>query len=128
MQNESEFRCSADGQGDIDLCLCPIEDVMNVISKKWALLVIAALGNGGKLRFNEIKKKLGGVSPKSLSDRLKELRDAGLVNREILPETPPRVEYSLTGDGLELRQALVPLLRWISGRAGTVSRSTRPTI
>lgn len=59
-------------------------------------------------------KNLETISPKSLSDRLKELENAGLINREFFSEIPPRVEYSLTDKGLELRTSMIPLLEWAS--------------
>jgi DNA-binding HxlR family transcriptional regulator len=64
------------------------------------------------LRFNELLHNLNGISPKTLSDRLKEMNEAGLINREFFPEIPPRVEYSLTQDGVEVRDAIIPLMEW----------------
>ena len=98
------------------ICFCPLEGVIDVISKKWALLIVNAIGNNGKLRFNGLIEELSGISPKTLSDTLKELQAEGLVKRESFPEIPPRVEYSLTEDGTELRKAIVPLLRWAATR------------
>jgi DNA-binding HxlR family transcriptional regulator len=57
-------------------------------------------------------KELNGISPKSLSDRLKELTEAGLIKRENFAEIPPRVEYTLTQDGIEVRDAMLPLMEW----------------
>jgi len=98
------------------ICFCPLEGVIDVISKKWALLIVNALGNHGKLRFNNLMDELGGVSPKTLSDTLKELQAQGLIKRESFAEIPPRVEYSLTQDGVELRKSIVPLLKWAAAR------------
>ncbi|MFB0514744.1 MAG: winged helix-turn-helix transcriptional regulator, partial [Candidatus Bathyarchaeia archaeon] len=89
-------------EGD-HLCFCPLEGVIDVISKKWALLIVNALGNRGRLRFKGLMKELEGISPKTLSDTLKDLRAGGLIRRESFAEIPPRVEYSLTNDGVELR-------------------------
>jgi len=97
-------------------CLCPLKGVIDLISKKWALLIINALGNCGKLRFNKIMETLNGISPKTLSDTLKELQAEGLINRESFAEIPPRVEYSLTKDGIELRKSIIPLLEWTANR------------
>lgn len=91
--------------------------VIDVISKKWALLIINALGNRGKLRFNGLMKELEGISPKTLSDTLKELQAEGLIRRESFSEIPPRVEYSLTNDGAGLRKAIIPLLKWAATRS-----------
>jgi len=60
------------------------------------------IGNYETIRFNKIMKNLNSISPKTLTDRLKELEKAGLIKREIFAEIPPRVEYSLTLDGIEL--------------------------
>jgi len=57
-------------------------------------------------------KELNGISPKTLSDRLKELTEAGLIKRELFAEIPPRVEYTLTQDGIEVRDAMLPLMEW----------------
>src|SRR3990172_2797554 len=94
-------KCHTEGE---DVCLCPLEGIVAVISKKWALQIIGEIGNREKMRFNEIMERLGKISPKALTDRLKELETASLVKREAFAEIPPRVEYSLTQDGLELRR------------------------
>ncbi len=94
-------------------CICPLGGVMDIISKKWALLVINAIGNSQKIRYSEIRDTLGEVNSKVLSDRLKELEEAGLIEREAYAEIPPRVEYSLTEDGKSLREAIVPLMKWV---------------
>jgi len=57
------------------------------------------------------------ISPKTLSDRLKELEKAGLILRESYAEIPPRVEYSLTQDGIELRNLMIPLIEWASKKS-----------
>jgi DNA-binding HxlR family transcriptional regulator len=93
-------------------CFCPLEDFMKIISKKWALLIINAIGIYGRLRFNRIMEELHSISPRTLSDRLKELQAEGLIEREFFAEIPPRVEYSLTENGAELRESIIPLLRW----------------
>lgn len=92
--------------------VCPLGEVMNVISRKWALLIINMIGNKQKIRFNEIMEGLKGINSKTLADRLKELGEYGLVRREAYAEIPPRVEYSLTDDGVELARALLPLMQW----------------
>jgi DNA-binding HxlR family transcriptional regulator len=100
---------------------CPVRGIIDVISKKWAFLIINALGNCGKLRFNGLMGQLEGVSPKTLSDTLKILEKEGLVRKESFNEIPPRVEYSLTKDGKELRKAIMPLLQWAAERSGVTN-------
>lgn len=98
------------------MCFCPIEGVINIISKKWALLIINVLCNRGKLRFNDLMKELKGISPKTLSDTLKELHTEKIIQRQSFAEIPPRVEYSLTNDGIELGKAIMPLIKWAATR------------
>jgi DNA-binding HxlR family transcriptional regulator len=104
------------------VCYCPLEGVIDVISKKWALLIINAIGNHGSLRFNMLLEELNGISPKTLADTLKQLQNEGLLKRESFAEIPPRVEYSLTNDGRGLRKAVVPILKWAATRQGSKRR------
>ncbi|MBI5133726.1 MAG: helix-turn-helix transcriptional regulator [Thaumarchaeota archaeon] len=99
---------------DLGSCTCPVEGIIDVVSKKWSLLIVTLLGNYGKLRHGDLKSKLTAISPKSLSDRLKELESAEVIKREVFPEVPIRVEYSLTKRGEELRNAVQPLIEWSS--------------
>jgi DNA-binding HxlR family transcriptional regulator len=98
------------------LCLCPLEGVIDTIGKKWALLVVNAIGNRERLRFSQMMQELRGISPTTLTDTLQELQREGLVKRESFAEIPPRVEYSLTRDGAQLRKAILPLLQWAATR------------
>lgn len=96
--------------------MCPLEGIITTISKKWAILIISLLGTHGNARFRDLMENLGGISPKTLADQLKDLQKEGLVHREPFSEIPPRVEYSLTEDGKQLCEAMVPLLRWAERR------------
>ncbi|MFY9300581.1 MAG: helix-turn-helix domain-containing protein [Candidatus Nitrosotenuis sp.] len=94
------------------LCLCPLDGVIDIIGKKWSLLVINEIGNHQKLRFNELMQELKGISPSTLTTTLKELQNLKMITKEMFREIPPRVEYSLSSRGKELREAVMPLLRW----------------
>jgi DNA-binding HxlR family transcriptional regulator len=98
------------------VCFCPFEGIIDVISKKWALLIINAIGNYGSLRFNKLMEELHGISPKTLADTLKQLQEEELLKRESFAEIPPRVEYSLTKDGKGLREAVILILKWAANR------------
>ncbi|MHA2122852.1 MAG: winged helix-turn-helix transcriptional regulator [Promethearchaeota archaeon] len=87
------------------------------MSKKWALLIIGTISNYDKIRFNALLKNIKNISPKMLSDRLKELNEAGLIKRDVFPEIPPKVEYSLTQDGIEVRDAMIPLMKWAHNKS-----------
>lgn len=90
---------------------CPIMATMALISDKWKVLIIYQLCHG-KLRFNELRRSLQGVTQRVLTHQLRELEADGLVARKIFPEVPPRVEYSLTELGSTLLPALQQLEDW----------------
>ncbi len=102
------------------VCLCPLEGVIDIISKKWALLIINEIGNHKRIRYNDLMKEIKGISPKTLADTLKDLVSHKLVKRESFNEIPPRVDYTLTKDGEDLRYAIIPLLQWALSKKGTV--------
>ena len=84
---------------------CPVCRTAEIVCGKWTLLVIRDLADG-RSRFCELERSLGGISPRTLSLRLRALEEAGVVRRQTHPEVPPRVEYELTEKG----RALVPLI------------------
>ena len=84
---------------------CPVCRTAEIISGKWTLLVIRDLAEDNK-RFCELERSLEGISPRTLSLRLRCLEENGIVERHTYPEVPPRVEYALTDKG----EALVPLI------------------
>jgi DNA-binding HxlR family transcriptional regulator len=102
------------------VCLCPLEGVIDIISKKWALLIINEIGNHKRIRYNDLMKELDKISPKTLADTLKDLVKQKLIKRESFNEIPPRVDYTLTKEGEELREAILPILRWAISKKGTV--------
>jgi DNA-binding HxlR family transcriptional regulator len=102
------------------ICLCPLDGIIDAISKKWSLLIINEIGNHKRIRYNNLMKELQGITPKTLADILKELVKYGLVRREPFNEIPPRVDYTLTFDGEQLREAIIPILQWAISRKGTV--------
>jgi DNA-binding HxlR family transcriptional regulator len=102
------------------ICLCPLEGIIDIISKKWALLIINEIGNHKRIRYNHLMKELQDISPKTLADILKELGKYNLIQREAFNEIPPRVDYTLTKDGEKLREAIIPILQWAISRKGTV--------
>jgi|SRR5579885_1168861 len=94
------------------ICLCPLDGVIDTIGKKWGLLIINEIGNHGKLRFSKLIEELRGISPSTLTSMLKDLEKEDLIEKEIFREIPPRVEYSLSARGIDLREAIIPLIRW----------------
>lgn len=84
---------------------CPVCHTAEIISGKWTLLIIRDLADG-RSRFCELERSLEGISPRTLSLRLRALEAEGIIERRTYPEVPPRVEYRLTEKGV----ALVPLI------------------
>ena len=84
---------------------CPVGCCAEIISGKWTLLLIRDLADGS-CRFCELERSLAGISPRTLSLRLRALEEEGIVRRQTFPEVPPRVEYALTEKG----RALVPII------------------
>jgi DNA-binding HxlR family transcriptional regulator len=84
---------------------CPVCRTAEIVCGKWTLLVIRDLAEG-RSRFCELERSLRGISPRTLSLRLRALEEEGIVERQTFPEVPPRVEYALTAKG----RALVPLI------------------
>ena len=97
-------------------CYCPLGGVMDLLSRKYAIQVICAVGALQPVRYGEVEEAFGDVSSSTLSARLRELTDAGLLERDQHDTIPPRVEYALTDDGSELCELLEPLLAWAEDR------------
>ena len=91
---------------------CGLDAAVDVVGGKWKPMILWTLHAGGTLRFGELRRHIDGVSEKVLIQQLRELETDGVVHREVHPEVPPRVEYSLTGLGEDLNTALVPLGVW----------------
>lgn len=81
-------------------CQSAIEEVLEVIGGKWSFLVIAHL-KGSPVRFNELKRRIAGISTQSLAVFLRQLERSGIVRREVFPTLPVTVEYSLTDKGMD---------------------------
>jgi DNA-binding HxlR family transcriptional regulator len=109
--------CAAD-----DADLCPVCATAELVCAKWTILVIRDLAEG-RSRFCELERSLSGISPRTLSLRLRALEEEGIVERRTFPEVPPRVEYELTDKG----RALLPLIEdmrrygreWLGANGGT---------
>jgi DNA-binding HxlR family transcriptional regulator len=84
---------------------------LNILGQKWVLRIVRELGQQTR-RFCELQDALGGANSATLSQRLKLLEDEGLVDRHLVSEMPPWVEYSLTDKGADLRRAIAGIDRW----------------
>ncbi|QGA53790.1 transcriptional regulator [Sulfolobus sp. E5-1-F] len=97
---------------------CPLMETINLVSRKWLLLVLNTIGNEGEVGFNSILNSINGLSPKALSDILKTMENMRLIKKEIISSSPPRVKYSLTREGKKLRKVIIPLFKWASEYTG----------
>ncbi len=109
-------------------CVCCTSGIIDLIGKKWTLCILVTLGNAGSVRFNGLLDALPGISPRTLSDTLKDLVRQGILTRTVFPEAPPRVEYALTDQGRALRSLIAPLMEWAAERTPGSMRVPRSTL
>jgi len=94
---------------------CTVNQTVKYLSKRWTLLIILELykGDGSTRRFSELREALSGITPKVLSERLKELEDEGIITRRVdATAFPVRADYTLTGSGLEIVDVIRGIKRW----------------
>lgn len=106
-------------RGEVFAQECPSRGVLINVTSRWGVLVLVALLDG-KQRFNELKRKIGGISDKMLSQTLQVLEADGFVLREVLPVVPPHVDYSLSQTGVEIAHHVEALTDWIEANLGDV--------
>lgn len=99
-----------------DGCRCVASPVFELLGRKYALDAVCVVATHGPVRFGTVEAHLPDASTSTVSTRLGDLQDAGLVTRERYDEIPPRVEYDLTDDGASLAEALAPLAEWAADR------------
>ena len=91
---------------------CPVARTLDLIGERWTLLILRDLFLQGPRRFQDFQDSLGGLAPNTLSARLKDLEDQGLVERHLYSEHPPRLEYRLSARGKTLGPVLKALRDW----------------
>jgi len=90
---------------------CGVAKTLKIIGSKWTILLLHNLFDGKK-RFGELQRALGGISPKTLSIRLKELEKADIIKRKVFTEIPLHVEYNLTEKGKSLEKIFNQMAKW----------------
>ncbi|MFE4860414.1 winged helix-turn-helix transcriptional regulator [Streptomyces sp. NPDC056670] len=114
-----------EGAADADLAFnvfaktCPSRRTLEDVTGRWGSLTLGAL-HEGSLRFNELRRRVDGVSEKMLSQTLHSLERDGLVHREAQPTNPPRVDYELTPLGREVAERLLSLIHFVEERMPSV--------
>ena len=86
----------------------------DLLGRRWALQIVYAASRGGATRFNEFRQVLVGIPPRTLAQRLADLEEAGVLERQVIDARPPLVEYRLTPRGRRLTQVVEALQRWAS--------------
>ncbi|MDN3025126.1 helix-turn-helix domain-containing protein [Streptomyces sp. S.PB5] len=104
---------------DVFAKACPSRGTLEHITGRWGGLTLGAL-HDGSLRFNELRRRVDGVSEKMLSQTLQALERDGLVHREAQPTNPPRVDYELTPLGRGVAERLIGLIQFLEGRMDEV--------
>jgi len=91
---------------------CPVARALDIVGERWTLLILRDLMLHGPRRFQDFQRGFDGISPNTLSARLKTLKDAGVIERRFYDHHPPRAEYLLTEKGEALRPMLRALREW----------------
>lgn len=94
--------------------ICPVRDILSHIGNKWSVLILISLNANGKMRFSDIQRSLGDISQRMLTVTLRILEKDDLINRQVFPEIPPRVEYELSQKGKSFIPLLTELVNWIT--------------
>jgi DNA-binding HxlR family transcriptional regulator len=96
----------------VESCICPkFEAAIEILAKKWTGLILRVLMEE-KRRFRDIREQIPQMSERMLAERLKDLEASGLINRQVYPETPVRIEYTLTDKGKALQPVLDSIEKW----------------
>lgn len=103
---------------------CEKELTLSIIGGKWKLILLWHLGKEGTQRFSELQRLLPKITHKMLTSQLKELIDDGIVHREVYPEVPPRVEYSMTELGMTLLPILELMYEWGKNRIADIRKTS----
>lgn len=90
---------------------CPVDTTLKIIGGKWKSLILHHLMNN-TCRFNELQRRMPGITQRMLTLQLRELEQDGIVHREVYPQVPPKVEYSLTQQGQTLKPVIEAMRQW----------------
>lgn len=105
--------------------VCPVKDIMASYGDKWTMYTVLLLGQHQKMRFNELRCKICGISQRMLTVTLRSLEEDGIVSRTLYPEIPPRVEYQLTALGESLLKQLLNLAIWAEENVGEILKARK---
>lgn len=101
---------------------CPIEIGLNILGGKWKLKILWQISKGA-VRFNELQRRLGKITTKTLTQQLRELEDQEIIQRTVYPDNPPKVEYALTELGKSIYPVLKSLCDWGTNYQVAISKN-----
>jgi DNA-binding HxlR family transcriptional regulator len=104
---------------------CPIGPVVDIVFSRWTTPILWSLNEYGRLRFVELARRIGTITPKVLTQRLRQLERDGLVVRTYHPEVPPRVEYEISELGRSLAPLFASLNTWATANLGRVEQARK---
>jgi DNA-binding HxlR family transcriptional regulator len=104
-----------------ELPACPVEMTLQLIGSRWKVLILRDLLEGTK-RFGELKKSVGSITQKVLTQNLREMEESGLLIRKVYAEVPPRVDYTLTELGYSLKPILDSMVQWGTSYKSAISK------
>ncbi|WP_431952057.1 winged helix-turn-helix transcriptional regulator [Actinacidiphila sp. bgisy167] len=102
---------------------CPISPVVDIVFSRWTTPILWTLNAHGRQRFVELERRIARITPKVLTQRLRQLERDGLIVRTYHPEVPPRVEYEISELGRSLAPLFAHLAEWAAGHLGEVERA-----
>jgi DNA-binding HxlR family transcriptional regulator len=103
--------CAAKTENEIETKEGCLANALRILGNKWSALILRDLSDGPQ-RFGELEKSLQGISPRTLSQRLDDLEDCGIITKKTYAEAPPRVEYTITQKGRDFVPALQAMAQW----------------
>ncbi|TDC78491.1 winged helix-turn-helix transcriptional regulator [Streptomyces hainanensis] len=104
---------------------CPISPVVDIVFSRWTTPILWSLHAFGRQRFVELQRRITGITPKVLTQRLRQLERDGLITRTYHPEVPPRVEYEISDLGLSLAPLFAHLAEWAGTHLDRVEEARR---
>ncbi|GGL21304.1 winged helix-turn-helix transcriptional regulator [Planomonospora parontospora] len=104
---------------------CPVAPVVDIVFSRWTTPILWTLNHQGRQRFVELQRRITTITPKVLTQRLRQLERDGLVVRTYHPEVPPRVEYEISDLGRSLAPLFAHLAEWAAAHLDDVERARR---
>jgi DNA-binding HxlR family transcriptional regulator len=105
--------------------VCPVKDIMASYGDKWSIYTVLLLGKHQKMRFNELRTAISGISQRMLTVTLRSLEEDGIISRTVYPEIPLRVEYCLTELGESLLKQLLEFATWAEANFSTIMKARK---